>query len=132
VLTSLLGSAETFNIDYTVEVFDDLRQLYVDFFDGLLVSQPARRSRCEYQYLLKLSAPTMFDIVARNFCDPVHHLKHSRNDLLQEVRLFTGDFFRNHVRERQNALQPVQKTRWYLVVFVLFFQELTVKSYLRC
>ena len=74
----------------------------------------------------------MFDIVARNLCDPVHHLKHSRDDLLQEIRLFTGNFFRNYVCERQNALQPVQKTRWYLVVFVLFTQELTVKSYLRC
>jgi len=51
---------------------------------------------------------------------------------LQEICLFTDDFFRNHVRERQNALQPVQKTQWYLVVFVLYLQELTVQNYLRC
>jgi len=43
---------------------------------------------------------------------------------LQEIRLFTDDVFRNHVRERQNALQLVQNTRWYLVILVLFFQEL--------
>jgi hypothetical protein len=64
------------------------------------------------------------DVVARNFRDPVHHLKHSRDDLLQEIRLFADDFFRDNVRERQNALQPVQKTQWYLVILVLFFQEL--------
>jgi len=66
----------------------------------------------------------MADIVARNVCDPVHHLKHSRDDLLQEIRLFADDFFRDNFRERQNMLQPVQKTRWYLVVFILFSQEL--------
>jgi len=66
----------------------------------------------------------MFDIVAGSFCDPVHHLKHSRDDLLQEICLFTDDFFRDKFRERQNMLQPVQKTRRYLVIFVLFFQEL--------
>jgi len=67
----------------------------------------------------------MFHIVARNFRDVVHHLKHSWDDLLQEIRLFANDFFRNPVREGQNALQPVQKTRWFLVVLVLFFQELS-------
>ena len=54
----------------------------------------------------------------------MHHLKHSRDDLLQELRLFADDFFRDNVRERQNAFQPVQNARWYLVVFVLFFQKL--------
>ena len=66
----------------------------------------------------------MFDVVARHFRDPVHHFKHSRHDLLQEIRLFTDDFFRNDVCERQDALQPVQKIQRYLVDFVLFFQEL--------
>jgi hypothetical protein len=66
----------------------------------------------------------MFDVVARHFCDPVHHFKHSRDHLLQEIRLFTDDFFRDNVCERQDALQPVQKTRRYLVILVLFFQEL--------
>jgi len=66
----------------------------------------------------------MFDIVARNLCDPVHHFKHARDDLLQEICLFADDFFRDNFRERQNMLQPVQKTRCYLVIFVLFFQEL--------
>jgi len=74
----------------------------------------------------------MFDVVARHLSDPVHYFKHSWDDLLQEIRLFTDDLFRYHVRERQNALQPVQKTRWYLFVLVLYLQELTVQSYLRC
>ncbi len=29
----------------------------------------------------------MFDIVARHFSDPVHHLKHPRDDPLQEILL---------------------------------------------
>ena len=66
----------------------------------------------------------MSDVVARNFCDPVHHFIHSRDDLLQEVRLFTDYFVRDNVRERQNALQPVAKARWDLVVLVLNLQEL--------
>ena len=35
-----------------------------------------------------------------------------------------NDFFGGPVRKRQNVLQPIQKTRCYLVVSVLFFQEL--------
>jgi len=47
----------------------------------------------------------MCDVVVRNFRDPVHHLIHSRNDLLQEIRLFTDcfvlDYFiRDNVRIR--------------------------------
>ena len=58
----------------------------------------------------------MFDIIARNFCDLVYHLIHSRDDLLQEVRLFADyfvrDYFvRDNIRESQNALQPVQKAQ---------------------
>ena len=70
----------------------------------------------------------MFDIVARGLRDVVHHLKHSRNDLLQEIRLFANDFFGGLVRKRQNVLQPIEKTRCYLVVFVLFFQELNSQA----
>ncbi len=66
----------------------------------------------------------MLDVVARHFRDLVHHFKHSRDHLLQEIRLFTDDFFRNDVCERQDALQPVQNIQRYLVDFVLFFQEL--------
>ena len=51
----------------------------------------------------------MFDIIARNLRDFVHHLIYSRDDLLQEVRLFADYFVRNNVRESQNVLQPVQK-----------------------
>ena len=67
----------------------------------------------------------MFDVVARHFRGRLHHLKHSRDDLFQEIRFFAHDFFRNNVREWQNALQPVQKTQRYLVDPVLFFQELS-------
>jgi hypothetical protein len=66
----------------------------------------------------------MFDIVTRHFCDLVHHFKHSWDDLLQQIRLFTNDFFRDNVCEGQDALQPVQKIQRYLVNLILFFQEL--------
>jgi hypothetical protein len=43
----------------------------------------------------------MCDVVVRNFRDPVHHLIHSRDDLLQEIRFFTDYFVREYcVRER--------------------------------
>ena len=58
----------------------------------------------------------------------MHHLIHSREDLLQEIRLFADYFVRDNVRERQNALQPIQKARWYLVVLVLFLQELNIQA----
>jgi hypothetical protein len=71
----------------------------------------------------------MLDIVARNFSDFVHHLVHSRDDILQEIHLvadyFVLDYFvRDNVCERQNALQPIQKAQWYLVVLFLYLQEL--------
>ena len=53
MFTSLLGPAERFNIYCTVEVLDYARQLAVYFFDLLLVGPPARRSRCNYEYLPK-------------------------------------------------------------------------------
>jgi len=47
----------------------------------------------------------MGDVFVRKICDPVHHLIHSRDDLLQEIRLladyFVFDYFvRDNVRER--------------------------------
>jgi hypothetical protein len=66
----------------------------------------------------------MFEVVTRHFCDPVHHFRHSRDDLLQEIRLFTNDFIRNNVSERQDALQSVHNTQQYFVALVLFLQEL--------
>ena len=70
----------------------------------------------------------MFDIVARNFRDFVHHLTHSRDDLLQEVRLFVDYFVRDNVRKSQNALQPVQKAQRYLDVLGLSLQQLNSQA----
>jgi len=71
----------------------------------------------------------MCDVVVRNFRDFVHHLIHSRDDLLQEIRLFADYFVRDDfVREMQDALQPVQKDGWYLVVLVLYLQELNHRA----
>ena len=65
----------------------------------------------------------MFDIVARSFRDFVDHLIHLRDDLLQAVRLFAEYFVRDRfVRESHNALQPVQKAQWHLVVLGLSLQ----------
>jgi len=67
----------------------------------------------------------MCDVVVRNFRDSVHHLIHSRDDPLQEIRLFADYFVLDYfVREMQNALQSVQKDGWYLVVLILYLQEL--------
>jgi len=67
----------------------------------------------------------MCDVVVRNLRDPVRHLIHSRDDPLQEIRLFADYFVLDYfVREMQNALQSVQKDGWYLVVLILHLQEL--------
>jgi hypothetical protein len=58
----------------------------------------------------------------------MHHFKYSREDPLQEICLFADNFFRDNARERQDAPQPVQKTRRNLVVLVLFFQELNKQA----
>jgi hypothetical protein len=65
-----------------------------------------------------------FDIVTRTFRDLLHHFEHSRDHLLQDIRLFADDFIRDLVRQRHNPLQPIEKARRDLVVFVLFLQEL--------
>jgi len=54
----------------------------------------------------------------------LHYFEHSRDYLFQDVCLFADDFVCNLVRQRQDALQPIQQSRWNLVVFVLFLQEL--------
>ena len=42
----------------------------------------------------------------------------------QEICLFTDNFIRNSVCERQNVIQPAQKIRWYLFILVLHLHEL--------
>ena len=47
----------------------------------------------------------MCDVVVRRFCNPVHRPIHSRDDILQKIRLFADyfilDYFvRDDVRER--------------------------------
>jgi hypothetical protein len=72
----------------------------------------------------------VFDVLARYFSDPVHYFEHPREDLLQEICLFADDFLRDNVREIQDALQPLHKTQRYLVVLVLFVQELNSQALL--
>ena len=105
MLTSLLSSAETVHIHCTVEVFDDRRQFFIHFFERLLVDRPTRRSRCFHQHLSNPGRrPTMFDVVARHFCNIVHHFIHPWDDLVQQIRLFTHDVLRHNIRERQDVL----------------------------
>jgi len=54
----------------------------------------------------------------------LHHFEHVRDDFLQDVRLFANDFICGFVGKKQNALQPIKKTRQHLVMLVLFLQEL--------
>jgi len=72
---------------------------------------------------LRTKVPT-FDIVAGIFRDFLHHSEHSRDCLLQDFCFFVYDFVCDLVRKKQNALQPIQKRGWHLVVSVLFLQEL--------
>ena len=51
----------------------------------------------------------MFNIVARKLCDPLHHIEQSQDDSLQDICLFADDVICDFVRQRQNALQPIQK-----------------------
>jgi len=43
---------------------------------------------------------------------------------LQDFGLFGDDFICDLLRQRQNALHPIVKARWHLVILVLFLQEL--------
>ena len=66
----------------------------------------------------------MSDVVTRKFGNSVHHLEHSGNNFLQDIGLFADDFICDLIRQRQNALQPIQKARWHLMIFILFLEEL--------
>ena len=54
----------------------------------------------------------------------MHDFKHSRDELLQNFCLFRDNFICNLLRQGQNSLYPIAKTRGHLVIFVLFLQEL--------
>ena len=66
----------------------------------------------------------MFDIVTQKFCNLVHYLKHSRDDLFQHFRLLANDLIRDLVCQWQNTVQPIQQDRRGLVVFISFLQKL--------
>jgi hypothetical protein len=65
-----------------------------------------------------------FDVLARKFRYLLHYFEHSLEGLLQDIRLFLDDFFIELGRQRENALQPIEKARYHPIVFVLFLQEL--------
>jgi len=60
----------------------------------------------------------------------VHYFKHSRDELLQDFRLLGDDFIRHLLRQRQNPLHTIAKSRRHLVILVLFFQELNHRALL--
>jgi hypothetical protein len=51
-----------------------------------------------------------------------------RDNLLQEIRLFTNYFVCDLIRKKKDALQPTRKAQQHLIVLVLFFQELNGPS----
>ena len=60
----------------------------------------------------------------------MHHFEHSRDDLLQDFCLLADDLFRDYVRQRQSALQPIEEAQQHLVEFVLFLHELSGRGLL--
>ena len=70
----------------------------------------------------------MFNIAARILRYSVHHFEHPRDNFFQDIRFLTHDFVRDLVRQRQNALQSIEKAHWNPVICVLFFQELNIQS----
>ena len=66
----------------------------------------------------------MFDVVPRRYRDHMHHFKYLRDDPPHVTHLITDDFFRDHVCERQEGLQPVHKIKSDPVDPVFQFQEL--------
>ena len=72
----------------------------------------------------------MPDIVTRIFRHPLHHFEHSRDNFFQDIRFLAYDFVRDPLRQRTDALQPIEKAQRDPIVFILFFQELNVKCYL--
>ena len=58
MLTVLLDQAESLHTHCTVEIFNDLVQLFVHFFDLLRVGQSIQRPLCDHQHLPNLEKPT--------------------------------------------------------------------------
>ena len=54
----------------------------------------------------------------------MHYFKHSRDELFQDIRLFGNDFICHLLHQRQNTPHPMAQARRYLVILVLFLQEL--------
>ena len=54
----------------------------------------------------------------------MHHVKHSRDELVQDFCFFGHDFICHLFRQRQNTLHPIAKARRHLVILVLFLQKL--------
>ena len=63
--------------------------------------RPARLL-CYHQLISRSTkrTPTIFDIVARKFGNPVHHVEQPRNNFLEEGRLFADNFIRDLIRQR--------------------------------
>ena len=135
VLTSCLDSSEGLNIHSPVEVFNDLGQVLLGFFDRAVADQSANRSHYNHEHM-QISirrSPTKTstsDVVACKFRYSLHHLEHSWDNFFQDIRFLTHGFIRNPVRQRQKAMQSVEEAQRYLVIFILFLQELDVKCHL--
>ena len=54
----------------------------------------------------------------------MHDLVHPWDELLQDLCLFGDDFICNLLRQRHDPLQPIAKARGYLIILVLFLQDL--------
>jgi hypothetical protein len=72
------------------------------------------------------------NVLARKIRYLLHYFEHSRDGILQDIRLFVQeetDILENNLfielgRQRENALQPIEKSRHHPIVFALFLQEL--------
>ena len=60
----------------------------------------------------------------------MHYFKHSRYELFQDFGLFGDNFICHLLRQRQNALHSIAKTRRHLVILVLLLQELNRQALL--
>jgi len=65
----------------------------------------------------------------------VHYFVHLRDELLEDFFLVGDvfclvgdDFICDQLRQRNNALQPIEKARGQLVILVLFLQELNPQA----
>ena len=55
----------------------------------------------------------------------MHYFKHSWDELFQDFRFFGDDFICRLLHQRQDTLYPIAKARRYLVILILFLQELS-------